>query len=69
METVLLQFFGFTDEVTVYVFLKTSMAPDHVILAQEVVTLNTQNHHQDAAKVRVRRGAQSESAVVRQTLS
>ncbi|KAG7999644.1 Complement C5 [Nibea albiflora] len=52
-ETVLLQLFGFTDEVTVYVFLKTSMAPDHVVLAQDIVTLNTQNLHQAAAKVRL----------------
>ncbi|KAM7390973.1 hypothetical protein PAMP_021696 [Pampus punctatissimus] len=53
VETVLLQLFGFSDEVTVYVFLKTSMAPDHVVLAREVVTLNTQNNHQAAAKVRL----------------
>ncbi|CAF94607.1 unnamed protein product [Tetraodon nigroviridis] len=53
VETVLLQLFGFTSEVKVYVFLKTSMAPDHVVLAQEVVTLNTQNRHQAAAKVRL----------------
>ncbi|XP_076588073.1 complement C5 [Chaetodon auriga] len=54
VETVLLQLFGFTEEVTVYVFLKTSMAPDHVVLAQEVVTLNSENHHQKAATVRLR---------------
>lgn len=53
VETVLLQLFGFPEEVTVHVFLKTSMAPDHVVLAREVVALNTQNHHQAAAKVRV----------------
>lgn len=53
VETVLLQLFGFTDEMKVYVYLKTSMAPDHVVLAQDVVTLNTQNVHQAAAKVRV----------------
>ncbi|XP_040898542.1 complement C5 [Toxotes jaculatrix] len=53
VETVVLQLFGFSEEVTVYVYLKTSMAPDHVVLAQEVVTLNTQNHHQAAAKVRL----------------
>nr|XP_046242467.1 complement C5 isoform X2 [Scatophagus argus] len=53
VETVLLQLFGFTDEVTAYVYLKTSMAPDHVVLAQEVVTLNNRNHHQAAAKVRL----------------
>ncbi|XP_078027275.1 complement C5 [Epinephelus lanceolatus] len=56
VETVLLQLFGFTDEVTVYVFLKTSMAPDHVVLAREVVTLNTKNNHQAAAKVKLRPG-------------
>lgn len=54
METVLLQLFGFTNEVRVYLFLKTSMAPDHEVLAQEAITLNTQNHHQATAKVRVR---------------
>ncbi|XP_035021114.1 complement C5 isoform X2 [Hippoglossus stenolepis] len=53
VETVLLHLFGFSEETMVYVFLKTSMAPDHVVLAQEVVTLNTQNHHQAAAKVRL----------------
>jgi len=55
VETVLLQLFGFMNEVKVYVFLKTSMAPDHVVLAQEVVTLNAQNHHQATAQVQVRR--------------
>lgn len=64
VETVLLQLFGFTDQVRVYVFLKTSMAPDHVVLAQEVVTLDTQNHHQAAAKLRVRHDTQSESAEI-----
>uniref|UniRef100_A0A3Q4BYD7 NTR domain-containing protein n=1 Tax=Mola mola TaxID=94237 RepID=A0A3Q4BYD7_MOLML len=59
VETVLLQLFGFTNEVRVYVFLKTSMAPNHVVLAQEVVTLNAQNHYQAAAKVRVRHDTQS----------
>lgn len=54
METVLLQLFSFTEEVRVYVFLKTSMAPDHVVLAREVVTLNVQNQHQAAAHIRVR---------------
>lgn len=54
VETVLLQLFGFTDEVTVHVFLKTSMAPDHVVLAREAVTLNTKNNHQATTKVKVR---------------
>lgn len=61
VETVLLQLFGFTEEVTVYVFLKTSMAPDHVVLAQEVVTLNATNHHQAAAKVQVRHDTRRET--------
>ncbi|CAN9512877.1 unnamed protein product [Ophioblennius macclurei] len=53
METVVLQLFGFTDEVTVHVFLKTSMAPDHVVLVREVVTLNARNQHQGVARVRL----------------
>ncbi|KAK5871764.1 hypothetical protein PBY51_004625 [Eleginops maclovinus] len=56
VETVLLQLFGFTNEVTVYVSLKTSMAPDHVVLVQEVVTLNALNNHQAAAKVKLHPG-------------
>uniref|UniRef100_UPI0037E7A380 complement C5 n=1 Tax=Semicossyphus pulcher TaxID=241346 RepID=UPI0037E7A380 len=56
VETVLLQLFGFTEEVTVHVFLKTSMALDHVVLAREVVTLNAQNHYQAAARVRLHPG-------------
>ncbi|XP_034021109.1 complement C5-like [Thalassophryne amazonica] len=53
METVSLQLFGFSEEVKVYVFLKTSMSPNHIILAQEVVTLNSQNQHQALARVRI----------------
>ncbi|XP_071340230.1 complement C5 isoform X2 [Trachinotus anak] len=56
VETVLLQLFGFTEEVTVHMFLKTSMAANHVVLAREVVTLNAQNHHQAIAKVRIHTG-------------
>ncbi|XP_026177274.1 complement C5 [Mastacembelus armatus] len=52
-ETVLLQLFGFSEEVRAHVFLKTSMAPNHVVLAREVVVLNTQNNYQAAAKVRL----------------
>ncbi|XP_068167986.1 complement C5 [Antennarius striatus] len=52
-ENVVVQLFGFTDQVDVYVFLKTSMAPNHVVLAKKMVTLNSQNHHQAAAKVRL----------------
>ncbi|XP_028270713.1 complement C5 [Parambassis ranga] len=51
VETVLLQLFGYTDEVTVYVFLRTSMASHH--LSQYVVKLNPQNHFQAAANVRL----------------
>ncbi|XP_054630577.1 complement C5 isoform X2 [Dunckerocampus dactyliophorus] len=53
LETVLLQLFGFTEEVRVYVFLKTSMAPDQVVLARDVVTLNSQNQHQATASLRI----------------
>lgn len=53
----MVQLFGFTGEVTVYLFLKTSMAPSHRVLAREVVTLNAQNNHQAEAKVRVRKDA------------
>lgn len=58
VETVLLQLFGYSDEVTVYVFLRTSMATDH--LSQYVVKLNPQNHFQAAATIRVRHGAVAE---------
>nr|XP_057928105.1 complement C5 [Doryrhamphus excisus] len=53
MEKVLLQLFGFSEEVRVYVFLKTSMAPGHVVLARDVVTLNVENQHQAAASLRI----------------
>uniref|UniRef100_A0A3Q3BGX5 Complement C5 n=1 Tax=Kryptolebias marmoratus TaxID=37003 RepID=A0A3Q3BGX5_KRYMA len=53
METVFLQLFGFTSEVSVYVFLKTSMAPDQKILSQDVVRLNSLNSFQGVANVRV----------------
>ncbi|XP_047448971.1 complement C5 [Mugil cephalus] len=53
VETVVLQLFGFTDDVTVYLELKTSLASDHVLLAKEIVTLNAQNQHQAAAKIRL----------------
>uniref|UniRef100_A0A3Q3ILA5 NTR domain-containing protein n=1 Tax=Monopterus albus TaxID=43700 RepID=A0A3Q3ILA5_MONAL len=66
-KTVLLQLFGFSEEVTAYVFLKTSMAPNHVVLAQEVVTLNAQNQHQAAAKVRVTEVNQHLSVAVSRT--
>ncbi|XP_061881270.1 complement C5 isoform X2 [Entelurus aequoreus] len=53
LETVLLQLFGFSEEVRVYVFLKTSMAPDHLVLARDMVTLNAQNHYQATAALRI----------------
>ncbi|XP_031158002.1 complement C5 isoform X3 [Sander lucioperca] len=56
VETVLLQLFGFETDETVYVFLKTSMAPNHVVLAREVVTLNTLNKYQAAVKVQLHPG-------------
>lgn len=55
VDTVLLQWFGVTHEVQVRVSLKTSMAANHVLLAQELVTLNTQNNYQAVTRVQVRR--------------
>ncbi|KAK5910587.1 hypothetical protein CesoFtcFv8_004410 [Champsocephalus esox] len=62
VETVLLQLFGFTEEVHVHVFLKTSMAPDHRVLVREAVTLNAQNQHQAPARVKLRLGQLDKSA-------
>ncbi|KAF1388978.1 hypothetical protein PFLUV_G00068530 [Perca fluviatilis] len=53
VETVLLQLFGFETDETVYVFLKTSMAPNHVVLAKEVVTMNSVNNYQAAVEVQL----------------
>lgn len=55
-ETVLLQLFGFTDPVRVYVFLRTSLAEEHVVVDQADVTLDAQNNHQAVARLRVRHG-------------
>uniref|UniRef100_A0A667XN33 Complement component 5 n=1 Tax=Myripristis murdjan TaxID=586833 RepID=A0A667XN33_9TELE len=52
VETVLLQLFGFSQEVQVHLFLKTTMAPSHVELGRDVVTLNAQNQFQATAKLR-----------------
>ncbi|XP_022623289.1 complement C5 [Seriola dumerili] len=52
-ETVLLQLFGFTEDVTVHVFLRTSMAENHRVLAREEVRLTAGNNHQAIAKVRL----------------
>ncbi|XP_020505432.2 complement C5 [Labrus bergylta] len=62
VETVLLQLFGFTEEVRLYLFLKTSMAPEHVVLFQDFVTLNAQNNHQAAAKIRLHPGKLDKTA-------
>ncbi|XP_077378953.1 complement C5 isoform X2 [Festucalex cinctus] len=56
VETVLVQMFGITEAVTVYVFVKTSMAPDQQVLSRQVVTLNTANRHQAVASVKVSSG-------------
>ncbi|XP_013878274.1 complement C5 isoform X2 [Austrofundulus limnaeus] len=53
VETVFLQLFGYTSEVPVYVFLKTTMAPDYRVLSQDVVRLNSLNNFQGIAKVRL----------------
>lgn len=54
VETVFVQLFGSSTEETVYVFLKTSMAPDHRELSKDSLRLNSQNNYQGVAKVRVR---------------
>ncbi|KAL6115010.1 c5 [Pungitius sinensis] len=56
VETVLLQLFGFPEEVKVHVMLKTSMAVNHVVLFQAVATLNSANGHQAAVKVKLVKG-------------
>ncbi|XP_055367268.1 complement C5 isoform X2 [Betta splendens] len=63
-ERVVVQVFGFSEPVTVYVFLKTSMAPNHAVLAREAVTLNSQNKYQADAKVRLRQLDKSLTQVV-----
>ncbi|KAM4578048.1 complement C5 [Fundulus diaphanus] len=52
-ETVFVQLFGFTSEVNVYVFLKTSMAPDQRELSKDSLRLNSQNNYQGVAKIRL----------------
>ncbi|XP_057687194.1 complement C5 [Corythoichthys intestinalis] len=56
VETVLVQMFGLTQEAKVYVFIKTSMAPDHQVLSRQMVTLNNENQHQAIASVRILSG-------------
>ncbi|RVE68783.1 hypothetical protein OJAV_G00094840 [Oryzias javanicus] len=52
-ETVFVQLFGYTREVTVFVFLKDSMAPGHVVLSRDVLTLNANNKYQALANVQL----------------
>uniref|UniRef100_A0A3B5MI93 Anaphylatoxin-like domain-containing protein n=1 Tax=Xiphophorus couchianus TaxID=32473 RepID=A0A3B5MI93_9TELE len=51
VETVFVQLFGSSTEETVYVFLKTSMAPDHRELSKDSLRLNSQNNYQGVAKL------------------
>ncbi|KAK0134148.1 Complement C5 [Merluccius polli] len=53
VETVLVQLFGYTGEVEVYVTLKSSMALNSVRYTEEKLTLNQNNNYQAAAKVQV----------------
>ncbi|XP_041856086.1 complement C5 isoform X2 [Melanotaenia boesemani] len=52
-ETVFVELFGYTDDVRVFVYLKTSMAPDHVELSKDDVILNLQNKYKATAKLRI----------------
>lgn len=63
-ETVLVQLFGFTDPVRVYVFLRTSLAPGNVILDQADVTLDAQNNHQAVVRLRVRHSGLGKTSLV-----
>ncbi|KAF7205436.1 transcript variant X1 [Nothobranchius furzeri] len=53
VETVFVQLFGYTSEVPVYVFLRTSMAVNNKVLFQDVVRLNSLNGYQGVANVRL----------------
>ncbi|XP_011478017.1 complement C5 [Oryzias latipes] len=53
VETVFVQLFGYTREVTVFVFLKDSMAPNHKLLSRDVLTLNANNKFQALANVQL----------------
>uniref|UniRef100_A0A3P8VKG1 Complement C5 n=1 Tax=Cynoglossus semilaevis TaxID=244447 RepID=A0A3P8VKG1_CYNSE len=53
VETVMVQLFGFSEEVRAVVYLKTSMGQNSVVLAQDVVILNAQNNYQNAVKLRL----------------
>uniref|UniRef100_A0A3B5MIA9 Anaphylatoxin-like domain-containing protein n=1 Tax=Xiphophorus couchianus TaxID=32473 RepID=A0A3B5MIA9_9TELE len=64
VETVFVQLFGSSTEETVYVFLKTSMAPDHRELSKDSLRLNSQNNYQGVAKVRVRNPSEDLNHVI-----
>ncbi|CAL8343814.1 unnamed protein product [Lota lota] len=53
VETVLVQLFGYTQQVELYVILKSTMAPDTVRYSEERLVLNQANNYQAAAKVQV----------------
>ncbi|KAF6715641.1 Complement C5 [Oryzias melastigma] len=53
LETVFVQLFGYTSEVTVFVFLKDSMAPGHTVLSRDVLILNANNKYQALANVQL----------------
>lgn len=67
-ETVLLQLFGFTEPVSVFVFLRTSMAPGNVELDQADVTLDARNNHQAVVRLRVSLGRTRLLASLRSSL-
>ena len=53
VETVLVQLFGFTQPVEVYVILKSTMGLQSVMYSEERLTLNPANNYQAAAQVQV----------------
>uniref|UniRef100_A0A3P9KV19 Anaphylatoxin-like domain-containing protein n=1 Tax=Oryzias latipes TaxID=8090 RepID=A0A3P9KV19_ORYLA len=64
VETVFVQLFGYTREVTVFVFLKDSMAPNHKLLSRDVLTLNANNKFQALANVQVRNSLDIQKVVL-----
>ncbi|XP_056142299.1 complement C5 [Lampris incognitus] len=50
---VLVQLFGYTEDVKVFIYMKSSMAPDHLLLSSAVLTLRSQNQHQGTANLRI----------------
>ncbi|XP_053727481.1 complement C5 [Synchiropus splendidus] len=53
VESVVVRLFGFSEDVQVFIFIKTSMALDHMVLSRDVVTLGQHNQHQAAARIRL----------------